>query len=97
MADSTTFQRSQKRWSNSSVGAIVAVALATACFLLAIHGSQMQAAAEAEQARIIEAETESVCGELGIARTDPRFAACAAALNMVRVRALERSSVGSIL
>jgi hypothetical protein len=97
MAHSTTLQRGQKLWSNRALGAIVTIALATACILLTIYGSQMQAAAEAEQARIIDMENETVCGELGITRNGPRFAACAAALNMVRVRALERSSLGSVL
>ena len=97
MAHSTTLQRGEKLPLNRPVGAIVAIALATACILLTIYGSQMQAAAEAEQARIIDVENETVCGELGIARDEPRFAACAAAFNMVRVRALERSSLGSVL
>ena len=97
MTHSTTLQPGQKLWPSRSTGAIVAIALATASILLTIYGSQMRAAAEAEQARTIDVENESVCGELGITAKEPRFSACVAALNMIRVRAVERSSFGSIL
>jgi hypothetical protein len=77
--------------------AAYAVSLAVLCGLLVINGPQIRAAAEAEEARVIEEENRAFCSEFGIEPTTSRFAKCAASLMDIRGRHLQRSGSDSIL
>jgi hypothetical protein len=73
------------------------VSLVTLSGLIVINGPQMRAAAEAQEARIVEEENRAFCGKLGIDPGTSRQAECAAGLAVIRARALERSAGNSIL
>src|SRR5262245_57242130 len=64
--------------------------------LIVINGPQMRAAAEAQEARIVEEENRVFCGKFGINPGTSRYAECAAGLANIRARALERSASNSI-
>jgi hypothetical protein len=73
------------------------VSLVAICGLFVIHGPQMRAAAEAEEARVVEEENQAFCGRFGISPETSRYAHCAAGLAEIRSRHLQRNSSGSIL
>jgi hypothetical protein len=77
--------------------AAYAVSLLAVCGLIVINGPQMRAAAEAEEARVIEEENQAFCGRLGIGPETSRYAQYAAGLAEVRARHLQRRTGDSIL
>jgi hypothetical protein len=77
--------------------AVYAVSLVAVCGLIVINGPQMRAAAEVEEARVIEEENQAFCGRFGIAPETSRYAQCAAGLAEIRARHLQRSAADPIL
>jgi hypothetical protein len=73
------------------------ISIVAICGLFVIHGPQMRAAAEAEEARVVEEENAAFCTRLGIGPETSRYAHCAAGLAEIRSRHLQRNSSGSIL
>jgi hypothetical protein len=73
------------------------VSLAAFCGLIAINGPQIRAAAEAQEALVIEEENKAFCGRLGIGPEATLYAQCAAGLADIRARALQRSASNSML
>src|SRR5215813_11046365 len=73
------------------------VSLAAFCGLMAANGPRLRAAAEAQEALVIEAENKTFCGTLGIRPEAALYAQCAAGLARIRARAFERSTSSSIL
>jgi hypothetical protein len=71
--------------------------LVVVCGLIAINGPQLRAAAEAQEALVIEEENKAFCGTLGIGPQDTLYARCAAGLAEIRGRTLQRSASNSIL
>jgi hypothetical protein len=62
------------------------ISLVAVCVLLAIHGPQIRAAAEAEEARLVEEENRAFCSKFGIGPETNRYAECAASLRETRAR-----------
>jgi hypothetical protein len=60
------------------------VSVAAVCGLLAINGPQLRAAAEAEEARVVEEENRRVCRELGMPHGTSVFPECVRHLREVR-------------
>jgi hypothetical protein len=77
--------------------AAYAVSLAVLCSLLVINGPQIRAAAEAEEARVIDEENRAFCSKFGIDPATSRFAECAVGLMEIRARHLQRSGSDFIL
>jgi hypothetical protein len=67
------------------------VAVVALCVLLAINGPQIRAAAEAEEARLVQEENRAFCSRFGICPETSRYAECAAGLMEIRARYLRRS------
>jgi hypothetical protein len=80
-----------------SLLAAYAVSVVAVCGLIVVNGPQMRAAAEAEEARVIEEENQAFCGGLGIGPGATLYTQCAAGLADIRARALQRSASNSIL
>jgi hypothetical protein len=81
----------------SGLFAAYLLSLVAVCGLIAINGPQLRAAAEAQEALVIEEEDRAFCGTLGIGPQDTRYTQCAAGLADIRARALQRSASNSIL
>ena len=73
------------------------MALAALGVLVAINGPQVRAAAEAEEARLVEEENRAFCSKFGIGPESSRYAECAAGLTEIRARHLQRSVSDFIL
>jgi hypothetical protein len=71
--------------------------VATVCGLLVIYGPQMRAAADAHEATTVETENSAFCTRFGMGPGAARFAECAAALQQIRTRYIERRTAESIL
>ena len=84
-------------WLGRGVLAASSVLLVAFCALLAVNGPQLRAAAEAQEAQIVEAENKAVCSKLGIGLNTSRYAEYAAGLAEIRARYLQRSLADSIL
>src|SRR5262245_12400286 len=80
-------------------GALAAylLSLAAICNVIAVNGPQMRAAAEAQEAQIIEAENTAFCSKFGIGPQTSRYAECAKGLAELRARYLQRNVGDSIL
>jgi hypothetical protein len=66
------------------------VSVIAVCGLLVVNGPQVRAAAEAEQARIVEEENTRLCGKLGMPHHTAGFRECAGYLDEVRKLKAER-------
>ena len=66
------------------------VSVIAVCGLLVINGPQMRAAADAEQARVVDEENSRLCGKLGAPRGKAGFFECAGYLGEVRRLHAER-------
>lgn len=84
-------------WLRRGLLAAYLVSLVAVCSVLVINGPQIRAAAEAQEALVIEEENKAFCSEFGIGRETSRYAQCAAGLKEIRVRHLQRSVSDSIL
>jgi hypothetical protein len=58
---------------------------------LIIHGPEMRAAAEVEEARAVAEENKAVCSRFGVGPETSRHAQCVAELMRIRARHLERN------
>jgi hypothetical protein len=67
------------------------ISLLALSVLLAIHGPQIRAASEAEEARLVEVEDRAFCSKFGIGPETGRYAECAAGLTEIRARHLQRN------
>jgi hypothetical protein len=76
----------------TGVRAVLIATFVVACALLIINGPRIRAALEAERASFIEAEDRAFCSKFGLRPETSRFAKCAAGLNEIRTRHLQRST-----
>jgi hypothetical protein len=84
-------------WIGRGLLLLCVISLVALCVLLAINGPQIRAAAEAEEAHLVEEENRAFCGKFGIGPETSRYAECAAGLTEIRARHLQRSVSDSIL
>lgn len=84
-------------WIGRGLFLLCVISLVVLCVLLAINGPQIRAAAEAEQARLVEEENRAFCRKFGVGPETSRYAECAAGLTEIRARHLQRNVSDSIL
>jgi hypothetical protein len=95
---STAYRTDQAiSWISRCLLAMFLALLVAVCGLLVIYGPQMRAAAEAHEARIVEQEDRAFCSKFGIGPETARYEECAAVLQEIRARYLERNVGESIL
>jgi hypothetical protein len=77
-----------------AAGVLAALLVGTAGLVghLLVNHSRVDAEAQAQLARDIARENQAVCVRLGAGPSSGRFSDCAAALNAVRDRAIERNT-----
>lgn len=78
-------------WLERGLLAAYLVSLVAFCGLMVVNGPQIRAAAEAQEALVIEEENKAFCGTLGIGPEATRYAQCAAGLTNIRARHHQRS------
>lgn len=84
-------------WLGRALPLTFLVSVAAVCGLLVIYGPQLRTATDAREASIVDQEDKAFCSKFGIGPGTGRYGDCAAGLNEIRTRYLERRVSESIL